>query len=92
VSFAAISFCIASQRVFIIVVYFVMTQSGNFWIHPRTVVKYRITGMLCHYATNFKHMKHFKIYLYKVKLSLCFTKHYAMKTYCGGGVITPRIL
>jgi len=26
--------CVASQRVFI-VVYFVMTQSGNFWIHPR---------------------------------------------------------
>jgi hypothetical protein len=35
VSFAAISLCVASQRVFIIVVvYFVMTQSGNFWIHP----------------------------------------------------------
>jgi hypothetical protein len=28
---------VASQRVFIVViVYFVMTQSGNFWIHPRT--------------------------------------------------------
>jgi len=27
---------VASQRVFIVVsVYFVMTQSGNFWIHPR---------------------------------------------------------
>jgi len=24
--------------VFIVVVYFVMTQSGNFWIHPRTYV------------------------------------------------------
>jgi hypothetical protein len=35
VSFAAITICVASQRVFI-VVYFVMTQSGNFWIHPRT--------------------------------------------------------
>jgi hypothetical protein len=36
VSFAAISLCVASQRVFIAsVVYFVMTQSGNFWIHPR---------------------------------------------------------
>jgi hypothetical protein len=23
-----------SQRVFIIVIYFVTTQSGNFWIHP----------------------------------------------------------
>jgi hypothetical protein len=33
VRFAAITLYIASQRVFIIV-YFVMTQSGNFWIHP----------------------------------------------------------
>jgi hypothetical protein len=40
VSFATITLCVASQRVFIVVVvvfYFVMTQSGNFWIHPRTV-------------------------------------------------------
>jgi hypothetical protein len=37
VSFAAITLCVASQRVFIIVVYFVMTQSGKFWINPRTV-------------------------------------------------------
>jgi hypothetical protein len=36
VSFAAISVCVASQRVFIVVVYFVMTQSGNFWIRPHT--------------------------------------------------------
>jgi len=36
VSFAAITLCVASQRVFIVDdVYFVMTQSGNFWIHPR---------------------------------------------------------
>jgi hypothetical protein len=34
VSFTAITLCFASQRVFIVdVVYFVMTQSGNFWIH-----------------------------------------------------------
>jgi hypothetical protein len=32
VSFAAITFCVASQRMFI-VVYFVMTQFGNLWIH-----------------------------------------------------------
>jgi len=37
VSFAAITLCVASQRVFIVVVYFVMTQSGNFWIHPRVM-------------------------------------------------------
>jgi hypothetical protein len=36
VSFAAITLCVASQPVFIFVVfYFVMTQSGNFWINPR---------------------------------------------------------
>jgi hypothetical protein len=35
VSFAAITFCVVSQRMFI-VVYFVTTQSKNFWIHPRT--------------------------------------------------------
>jgi hypothetical protein len=35
VSFSAITLCVASQRVFIVVsVYFVITQSGNFWIHP----------------------------------------------------------
>jgi len=36
VSFATIILCIVSQRVIPnISVYFVMTQSGNFWIHPR---------------------------------------------------------
>jgi hypothetical protein len=40
VSSDAITLCVASQRVFIVVaVYFVMTQSGNFWIHPRKIVK-----------------------------------------------------
>jgi hypothetical protein len=28
----------------------------------------------------------------KVKLSLCLTKHHAMKTYWGSGGIAPRIL
>jgi hypothetical protein len=35
---SAITLCVASQRVFIvvvIVVYFIITQSGNFWIHLR---------------------------------------------------------
>jgi len=36
VSFAAITLRIASQPMFIVVVHFVMTQFGNFWIHPRT--------------------------------------------------------
>jgi hypothetical protein len=39
VSFAAITLCVASQRVFVVVVVvvvdFVMTQSGNFLINPR---------------------------------------------------------
>jgi hypothetical protein len=33
VSFAIITLCVASQRVFTVAVYFGMTQSGNFWIH-----------------------------------------------------------
>jgi hypothetical protein len=36
VRFALISLCVTSQRVFIAVsIYFVVTQSGNFWILPR---------------------------------------------------------
>jgi hypothetical protein len=37
VSFVAITLCVAFQRAFVVVVivYFVMTQSGNFWIHLR---------------------------------------------------------
>jgi hypothetical protein len=34
VSFAAIKLCVASQRVFIVVIS-LSTQSGNFWIYPR---------------------------------------------------------
>jgi hypothetical protein len=34
VSFAVVNLCVASQRVFIIIS--LSTQSGNFWIHPRT--------------------------------------------------------
>jgi hypothetical protein len=54
-SFAAITICFASQRVFIVVVvvvvvvvvYFVMIQSGNFWIYRRKLrftlrLKYRL--------------------------------------------------
>jgi hypothetical protein len=36
-SFTVINLCVASQRVFVIV-YLVMTQSGNFWIHQRIYV------------------------------------------------------
>jgi hypothetical protein len=43
VSFAAITLCVASQRVFVVAVYFVMTQSGNVWIHPRPENKIQST-------------------------------------------------
>jgi len=42
VSSAAITLFVAYQRVSVgggAVFYFVMTQSGNFWIHPRTSTK-----------------------------------------------------
>jgi hypothetical protein len=40
VSFAAITLCVASQLEFnFVVVYFVMTESGNFWIYPRINAK-----------------------------------------------------
>jgi hypothetical protein len=32
-SFATITLCVASQQMFF-VVYFIVTQSGSFWIHP----------------------------------------------------------
>jgi hypothetical protein len=39
VSFAAITFCVDSLRVFTVVsVYLVMTQSENFWIHSRMAI------------------------------------------------------
>jgi hypothetical protein len=53
VSFVAITLCVASQRVFVVVVvvvvvvvavavYFVMTQSGNFRIHPRRSIDCKV--------------------------------------------------
>jgi len=35
VSFAAITLCDASQRMFIFVVVYFVIESGHFWIHPR---------------------------------------------------------
>jgi hypothetical protein len=38
VSSAVIALCVASKHAFVVVVvYFVTTQSGNFWIHLRIV-------------------------------------------------------
>jgi hypothetical protein len=51
VSFVAITLCVASQRVFVVVVvYFVMTQCGKFWIDPRIpenelLAKFLISGI-----------------------------------------------
>jgi hypothetical protein len=46
VSFAVITLCVASQRLFIVEsVYFVLTQSGNFWIQPRTCGKASLVGV-----------------------------------------------
>jgi hypothetical protein len=39
VSFAAITLYVASQRVFIVVVYFVINSVRNFWINPRILMK-----------------------------------------------------
>jgi hypothetical protein len=42
VNFDYITLCVASQRVIPKVrVYFVMTQSGNFWIHPRKLTLWK---------------------------------------------------
>jgi hypothetical protein len=43
--FAAITLCVSSKRVFTVVsVYFIMTQSGNFWIHLHMFMAEARTG------------------------------------------------
>jgi hypothetical protein len=44
VSFVAITLCVASQRVFIVVVHFVITHSENFRIHFRIPRPNRLRG------------------------------------------------
>jgi hypothetical protein len=39
VSFASITLCVASQRVFLLLFISLSTQSGNFWIYPRRLTK-----------------------------------------------------
>jgi hypothetical protein len=83
VSFASITLCVASQRVFV-VVYFIMTQSGNFWIHHR--MYYSINSLVSVWTLNVwgraaqcawvdlstsvkrKHVQAFEIPLYAVLL------------------------
>jgi hypothetical protein len=48
VSFAAITLCVASERVS--VVYFVRTQSGNVWIHPRIILNWSVVITKVHYC------------------------------------------
>jgi hypothetical protein len=38
VSFAAITHCVAFERVFILLFISLSTQSGNFWIHARITI------------------------------------------------------
>jgi hypothetical protein len=39
VSFAAVNLCVASQLVFLLLLFISLsTQSGNFWIHPRMIL------------------------------------------------------
>jgi hypothetical protein len=57
VSFAAITLCVASQRMFIVIS--LSTQSGNFWIHFRTAL--RKLSLLsspgdCHCTTSYVHL------------------------------------
>jgi hypothetical protein len=47
VSSAAITLCVASQRVFIVVVISSSTQSGNFLIHPFTVEDFKEYQIKC---------------------------------------------
>jgi len=55
VSFAPITLCVASQRVFIVfVVCFVMTQSGNFWIPLENALYPEILLNFKHNRTNFR--------------------------------------
>jgi hypothetical protein len=98
VSFAAITLFAASQQVFIVVsVYFVMDP----------VRKLFDTTSYCggDIGTSEKYMaaQCGAVFCYdrllwlvkpkvKVKLSLCLTKHHAMKKYWGSGGIAPRIL
>jgi hypothetical protein len=51
-NFAAITLCVASQRVFIVVSVYISlsTQSGNFWIHTHTCTNTRYMVVFIHYS------------------------------------------
>jgi hypothetical protein len=53
VSFSTITLHVASQGVFIVLVYFIMIQSRNFWIHPHIWILWIADTFLCsHIALN----------------------------------------
>jgi hypothetical protein len=63
-SVVALTLCVASQWVFI-VVYFVMTQSGNFWIHLRTYVCTYVCMYVCMYVLCIMYVRmyvHMRVY------------------------------
>jgi hypothetical protein len=64
------------------------TESGITLFQPSFISKFsNIARCLCNFlCTNMF------AFIHNVKLSLCLTKHHAMKTYWGSGVIVPRIL
>jgi len=71
VSFAVITRCVVSQRVFIIVVYFIIDSVRKLLDIPPYVYN------LSFHATNMSSRSRKYV---KVNLSLCLTKHHAMKT------------
>jgi hypothetical protein len=53
VSFAAITLCTASQRGFTVdVVYFVISESGNFWILPRIAEQFPLSAITSVFKLN----------------------------------------
>jgi hypothetical protein len=51
----------------------------------------RVSGSVFHCISEASYFPYINVKV-KVKLSLCLTKHHAMKTYWGSGGIAPRIL
>jgi hypothetical protein len=90
VSFAAIILCVASQQVFVVVsIYFVMTQSGNFWIHPRI---FEFAHFFPLRVDIFSSILFSVVKVKAVPVLFFFTEHHAMKAYWRSGGISSRIL
>jgi hypothetical protein len=86
VSFAAITLSVASQLVFIIVavVHFVMTQSGNFWIHPHTWITIKFKHSFIHKTEHAFRVNKRELCMNLVKsLVPCYPNLDFMLTWCG---------